>query len=213
MARMNESISEIAKSASTASDIAKNAGAIKAETNGLVEHLGQSSAEIGKITKTITRISEQTKLLALNATIEAARAGQAGKGFSVVANEVKELAKGTGKASESIVEMVDGVQNDTRQAVASVARLGEVISQITLVQESIALAVDRQNQMIRDLTQGIARSAEISTGICASMAEVSLVTKSSAESAEGIMSATGRLTELAKALQDLLKAEDRAKAA
>ncbi len=81
-----------------------------AATNETVQKLGTSSQEIGDVIKVITSIAEQTNLLALNATIEAARAGEAGKGFAVVASEVKELAQETAKATEDIARRVEAIQ-------------------------------------------------------------------------------------------------------
>ena len=86
-------------------------------TNGTVAKLGDSSAEIGNVVKVITSIAEQTNLLALNATIEAARAGEAGKGFAVVASEVKDLAQETARATEDISRRVEAIQADTAGAV------------------------------------------------------------------------------------------------
>ena len=81
------------------------------------------AAEIGNVVKVITAIAEQTNLLALNATIEAARAGEAGKGFAVVASEVKDLAQETAKATEDISRRVEAIQADTASAVAAIGEI------------------------------------------------------------------------------------------
>lgn len=82
-------------------------------TSEKVTALGESARKVGKVTETITEISEQTNLLALNATIEAARAGDAGRGFTVVANEIKELARQTAAATVDIKNQIADMQATT----------------------------------------------------------------------------------------------------
>ncbi|MGX6600988.1 methyl-accepting chemotaxis protein [Micromonosporaceae bacterium Da 78-11] len=103
---MGAAIREISQNASEAAMVASQAVVITQATAETMNKLGDSSAEIGNVVKTITSIAEQTNLLALNATIEAARAGEAGKGFAVVATEVKDLAQETAHATEDISRRV-----------------------------------------------------------------------------------------------------------
>jgi twitching motility protein PilJ len=92
------------------------------ETSKRIKRLGESSQEIGEITELISDITEQTNVLALNAAIQAASAGEAGRGFSVVAEEVQRLAERSGDATRQIAALVRTIQTDTQDAVAAMER-------------------------------------------------------------------------------------------
>src|SRR6185369_12126746 len=141
---MNDCILQIAKQTADSVTIAGQAVSIVSETNVTIEHLGNSSAEIGNVLKVINSIAKQTNLLALNATIEAARAGEAGKGFAVVAHEVKELAKDTAKATEDISRKIAAIQADTHGSVGAIAEITNIINQINDIENSIASGVEEQ---------------------------------------------------------------------
>ena len=115
--QMESAIREIAHNATEAARVAGQAVSVAESTTRTVGKLGDSSQEIATVIKLINGIAEQTNLLALNATIEAARAGEAGKGFAVVASEVKELAQETARATEDISQRVEAIQADTAGAV------------------------------------------------------------------------------------------------
>ncbi|MCX6665630.1 MAG: methyl-accepting chemotaxis protein, partial [Euryarchaeota archaeon] len=105
-----------------AGDVSTKMGVIKTTTKEgamKIAALGEKSKEIGKIVDTINQISEQTNLLALNAAIEAARAGEAGRGFAVVADEVRKLAEESGSATQQIRDLIGGIQKEIEGAVKS----------------------------------------------------------------------------------------------
>lgn len=119
------SIKEIGMQVSKSTQVASDAVTQANETNTVIQGLDQSAQKIGEVLSLINDIAEQTNLLALNATIEAARAGEAGKGFAVVASEVKNLASQTSKATDEIGTQITGIQNATSDAVAAIGSIGK----------------------------------------------------------------------------------------
>jgi len=120
-----------------------------------VERLTEAVSGISRVVDLINEIAEQTNLLALNATIEAARAGEAGKGFAVVASEVKSLAEQTGKATEEIAQSITGAGELSSAARQAMERIQGAIADLDEVAETVASAAEEQ----RAATEEIARSA------------------------------------------------------
>ncbi|MGJ7916840.1 methyl-accepting chemotaxis protein [Massilia sp. LXY-6] len=133
------------------------------ETSKRIKRLGESSQEIGEITELISDITEQTNVLALNAAIQAASAGEAGRGFSVVAEEVQRLAERSGDAAKQIGALVRTIQTDTHDAVAAMEKS----------------------------TQGVVEGARLSDAAGAALADISRVSNRLAELIQGISTATG----------------------
>jgi twitching motility protein PilJ len=133
------------------------------ETSKRIKRLGESSQEIGEITELISDITEQTNVLALNAAIQAASAGEAGRGFSVVAEEVQRLAERSGDAAKQIGALVRTIQTDTHDAVAAMEKS----------------------------TQGVVEGARLSDAAGAALADISRVSHRLAELIQGISTATG----------------------
>ena len=200
---MSASIREIAHNASEAAKISARAVTAAAQTSETVSRLGASSREIGEVVRAITSIAEQTNLLALNATIEAARAGEAGKGFAVVANEVKELAQETARATDNITRRVTAIQDDTVQAVASIAEISDVIASIDAFQATIAAAVEEQtattNEMTRTVVEVSSGSAQIADNI-AGVAEAAVLTTQGAHESREAVDELARMSTDLKAL-------------
>jgi methyl-accepting chemotaxis protein len=182
------SIKEIAGNATNAATVAQNAVQAACQTNETITRLGQSSGEISNVIKVINSIAEQTNLLALNATIEAARAGEAGKGFAVVANEVKELAKETSKATEDIIGRIENIQNDTDEAVGAIARVSDIISQISESQNAIAGAVEEQTAMTSEISRNISEVALGSGEIAQSISLVADAAKNTSSGSDDTLS-------------------------
>ena len=150
------SVQEINRQVTQSSSIADRAVGEAERTNVEIKALDAAAKRIGDVVKLITAIAEQTNLLALNATIEAARAGEAGRGFAVVASEVKALAGQTAKATEEISTHILGMQEATVRSVEAIAGIQRTIREVGEVSGTIAAAVSEQGAA----TQEIARSAE-----------------------------------------------------
>jgi methyl-accepting chemotaxis protein len=121
--------------------------------------LSGSALKIGEVVKLITDIAEQTNLLALNATIEAARAGEAGKGFAVVASEVKALATQTAKATEEISTQIASIQEETDRAVREIADVGRMVQGVEEVSTAIAAAMEQQTAATQDISSNVNHAA------------------------------------------------------
>ncbi|SIO56725.1 methyl-accepting chemotaxis protein [Singulisphaera sp. GP187] len=204
VAQMGAVSREIAKSAGEAAGVAEGAVRMAEATNTTVTRLGQSGAEIGSVVKLITSIAEQTNLLALNATIEAARAGEAGKGFAVVASEVKELAKATAKATGEIGQKIEAIQRDTAGAIAAIGQIGGTISQISDLQGTIAGAVEEQTVTTSEIARNIAEVAQGSSEIARTILAVAEATRGTSEGAAQTQLAAAELARMATELHGLV---------
>jgi len=156
---MTSTIGEIATHSEKARQISTEANEQAQRVTASMRELSQAAQAIGKVTDTITTISDQTKLLALNATIEAARAGAAGKGFAVVAHEIKELARQTAEATEDIKTKVSGIQSSTTGTLGDLERIAQVIAQVSEIVNTIASAIEEQTSVTKDIAQNVAEAA------------------------------------------------------
>ena len=215
---MTASIREIAANAEEAAGVAGRATTLASASNEKIEQLGTAADEIGTVINVIQDIAEQTNLLALNATIEAARAGEAGKGFAVVASEVKELAKQTAEATEDISRRIAAIQSNTTESIDAVGQISQVIENVNNVARTIASAVEEQSATTREIAQNIAQASSavqvVSSGVTESagagrevsqsIAEVSSAAQQAAKGAAHTQDAAGKLSSIAEALQDLI---------
>ncbi|MDH3913061.1 MAG: methyl-accepting chemotaxis protein, partial [Rhodospirillales bacterium] len=142
--QMAKSVEEIGREVAKSATIAGRAVREADTTNVTIEGLAQAAQKIGEVVNLISDIAEQTNLLALNATIEAARAGEAGKGFAVVASEVKSLATQTAKATDDISSQVSSIQAATGGAVEAIKDISDTIGEINEISGVVSSAVEEQ---------------------------------------------------------------------
>lgn len=125
--------------------VVKDAKGLTGDAVNHIQMLGGKSLEISQITKVIDSVASQTRYLALNATIEAARAGESGRGFKVVASEVKNLAKETAASAESIQDKIDDIQSSTMDAIQYIEKIAEIINKIEGISETMASSMEEMN--------------------------------------------------------------------
>jgi methyl-accepting chemotaxis protein len=210
---LSAAIEEIGRQVTEASTISTQARDETARTSAKVGDLKEAADRIGRVVSLITEIAEQTNLLALNATIEAARAGEAGKGFAVVASEVKALANQTAKATEDIRAQVVAIQQATGDSVGAIEEITGTITRVAEISSSIASAVTEQQAATAEIARNVQRVADSTSRVAHSMQAVQETTEQSGGSAQTVEQAASALTEESERLNlevtDLLQAINR----
>jgi methyl-accepting chemotaxis protein len=202
---MGQSIKEIATNAGEAAQVASGASTTAQHVNDIVSRLGQSSSEIDNVIKMITTIAGQTHLLALNATIEAARAGDAGLGFAVVAEEVKQLAHETATATEDISRRISSIQAETKEAISTIGEISKIIEMINEYSTTIADAVQEQEATTSETSRNVNEAATGSSDIATNITSVAEAAGSTASGAVATQAAAQELAELASELRHTVK--------
>ncbi|RSL30811.1 methyl-accepting chemotaxis protein [Salibacterium salarium] len=163
----------------------------------IIKQLGERSTEIGTIIETITSISEQTNLLALNAAIEAARAGEHGKGFAVVADEVRKLAEESNQSANKITQLIEGIQQETKRAVEKMSEGQTEASEGVDVIERAGTAFQTIRTSIQEVGSQVQNVSDISkqmhansTQVTTAVEEMSQVAETNADSAQNVAAGT-----------------------
>ncbi len=228
MGEMNATVLEVAGNASHAAEISENArqqaqegasvvskvvagiGEVQSQAETLKEDmnkLGGQAEAIGQIMAVISDIADQTNLLALNAAIEAARAGEAGRGFAVVADEVRKLAEKTMAATKEVGDAISGIQDGTRKNMDNFDRASKSISEATALANSsgealhsIVHLVEQTSDQVRAIATASEEQSAASEEISRSIEEVNVI---SAETSEAMVQAAQAVNELARQSQEL----------
>ena len=187
------------------------------DTSKRIKRLGESSQEIGEITELISDITEQTNVLALNAAIQAASAGEAGRGFSVVAEEVQRLAERSGDATRQISALVRTIQADTQDAVAAMERSTQGVVEGARLSDSAGTAlseIDRVSRRLAELIEAISASAsqeaQLANGVADNIQHIFAVTE---QTGEGTRSTAQQVRELSRMADELRQSVARFKIA
>tara|TARA_Y100001001_G_C8005683_1_gene307919 strand:- start:71 stop:1801 length:1731 start_codon:yes stop_codon:yes gene_type:complete len=183
---LTTSIQEISSQLSKTNEMARNAKDTSETTVERMRILESSANEIGSVIGIISEIAEQTNLLALNATIEAARAGEAGKGFAVVASEVKSLANETAKATEQVQEQINRIQNHTGDAVTFIEKISKVVEKLSESTTAIAAAMEEQTSATQEISRNVTSASESTNSVVRDLGQVSDSTKKTLESSENV---------------------------
>ena len=177
------------------------------ETSKRIKRLGESSQEIGEITELISDITEQTNVLALNAAIQAASAGEAGRGFSVVAEEVQRLAERSGEATRQIATLVRTIQTDTHDTVAAMERATLGVVEGARLSDSAGAALAeihsvsrRLAQLIDEISKTTQHEASLANEVADDIQHIFVVTE---QTGEGTRSTAEQVRELARMAQEL----------
>lgn len=191
---LNISIEEINRQVVFSTEVAKTAVKQAKDTFVSMQELIESSNNIDHVLKLISDISDQTNMLALNATIEASRAGAAGAGFAVVANEVKNLSAQTAKATSEIRAQVDTVQQRTGAAAAQIESISKTIHQMEGIVAAISSAVEQQSAATREIAFNIEQAATGTTVVSSNIVTVSHAVNEAGTASNDVLSAVGMLS-------------------
>lgn len=187
------------------------------DTAKRIKRLGESSQEVGEIVELISDITEQTNVLALNAAIQAASAGEAGRGFTIVAEEVQRLAERSGEATKQIAALIKTIQADTQDAVAAMERSTQGVVEGTRLSDDagralvdIARVSNQLGEMIEHFASSTSKQAASAGTVAQSIQRILLVTE---QTSEGTLQTAGSIRQLAELAQELKRSAARFKVA
>jgi methyl-accepting chemotaxis protein len=187
------SIEHIASRVADSATIARQATTEAQAISNAVAGLSASVDEIGDVSELIRSIAAQTNLLALNATIEAARAGDAGRGFAIVAQEVKGLAAQTGKATEEITQQIKSIEQTTTSSVLTMKAIAATIMELDNLANDVSAAVRQQDSVTQEIARNASAAAKGTRDVSANISDVSTAAIKTGQVANIVLVASGDL--------------------
>ena len=199
---LSSSVAEIGQQIGNATDVSRKAVGNATSAQSQVTELVASAQKIGEVINLISDIAEQTNLLALNATIEAARAGEAGKGFAVVASEVKTLATQTAKATQEIGQQIEDMQAVTNGTAGEIEKISSTIRGVDDVITAIAGAMEEQSATIQEINRNIQFASDGAQEINDTADQVNAAANGTGDCAEVLLGASQGLSQNADELRE-----------
>lgn len=206
MDELNHAVSEVSQNTKKAHTFNQSAKEKTEFASGAIASLSQSSESIGNIIKMISSIAQQTNLLALNATIEAARAGDAGKGFGVVATEVKELAKQSASASNDISQIITTLQSDSNSVGGAIGDVSLSIGSIFEASAAISTSMEEQSATSNQVKHAVSEVNQAVQSIGNDLATVKSDAQGTGADAFNVLNTANSLKILISDLENRIKA-------
>ena len=191
---MASSVNEISRQVQESARMANEAVGQARATNDRVSEMSKAASRIGDVVELINTIAEQTNLLALNATIEAARAGEAGRGFAVVASEVKALAEQTSKATGEIGQQISGIQAATQDSVSAIKEISSTIERLSEISSTIAAAVEEQGAATQEISRNVQQAAQGTQQVSSNITDVQRGASETGSASSQVLSAAQSLS-------------------
>lgn len=191
---LSASVQEVGRQVTDTLERVESATEATRTSNDQVKGLSAAAERIGDVVQLIQDIAEQTNLLALNATIEAARAGEAGKGFAVVASEVKSLAGQTAKATDEISSQVTEIQTSTDAAVQAISSIMGMMENVNETAAAMAASVEQQSSATAEISSGVSQAAAQTSSVTDNIGDLSRGSGETSQSAREVEDITGAAT-------------------
>ena len=200
-----QTISEVGSNAAQSSRLAEGAVGEAVKTTATIDELAAVASQIGKVTDLISGIASQTNLLALNATIEAARAGEMGRGFAIVAQEVKALAAQTAAATQDIAERIEAMQSATGRSVEAIQGISGTIRELNVFSARIAAAVEQQAEAAHEIAGNVNLAATNVGEVNRAITEIEAVADEATHAATKLTAAAVGVANQTRNIQERVK--------